>query len=109
MQLFFPLKSNKYQPTKSPYYEHLPIKRIKSLKRFPVIGANKPKGEVIYFLFLEGELIYSGKSKNLARRFRRHRFNGKTFDEFAFTRLEPKYEKLFIKTYKPKANKYSKT
>ena len=108
MQLFLPFKTDNYKPSKTVYFQYVPVKRPRSLKRYPARGNNKPKGLVIYFLFNKGELIYSGKSNNLSRRFRRHRLNGKVFDQFSYTKVAPKYEKLLIKTFKPTLNKYSK-
>jgi excinuclease UvrABC nuclease subunit len=64
---------------------------------------------VIYFLFRENELVYVGKSNRLSSRLRKHKFNGKRFDEYSFQILKPEFEKMIIRTFKPILNIYLKS
>lgn len=62
----------------------------------------------IYFLLLEGEVVYIGKSKQLHMRVHEHRKKF-AYDEYAFLNVDKEKldftEKKYILRYKPKHNK----
>ena len=119
MQLALDLKpQGKRKIYKDLIYNLLPVKRPNALKRYPLSERNRPKGNVIYFLWNSGKLVYSGRSSNLSARLRKHRFNGKKFDSFSYFRIDEKLinrfgsnrniERSVIQTFKPELNIYYK-
>ena len=102
-----------YDPASHKFYSFLPFTK---LDRLPILRGAKnirnviggEKTPMLYFLYKDAELVYIGRSINILKRLRDHRWLGK---EFTGVRVipYPEYEEVYIKVFKPELNKRSKT
>ena len=80
------------------------------LARDVIIEMASPVHQVccVYFLILAGELVYVGKTINLAKRLGRHLQDGKAFDSVSFLECKKRdlarLEMAYISSLKPKYN-----